>query len=169
MTCEANDGATQRTPCDRSSCPTDCAGYWGEWGACSVRCGHGGHRTRTYFVTQQAQNGGSSTTCEAPAGTEQSGDHGCNANESCPVDCKGTFGEWSECSTRCGEGAQTRTYRVTTAAVGSGRTDSCVYPNDTVEERDCSIYTECLTGVRYQALRVVSSLTSVELIARIHG
>ena len=142
-TCVANDGAIQRTPCDRSGCPANCTGYWGEWEDCSVPCGDGGHRTRTYFVTQEARNGGSVATCEAKAGTEESAHHGCNADIICPVDCEGSFSEWAECSTTCGEGTQTRTYRVTTTASHGGRMDSCVYPSDTVEKRECLNHTNC--------------------------
>ena len=142
-TCVANDGAIQRTPCDRSGCPANCTGYWGEWDDCSVPCGDGGHRTRTYFVTQQARNGGSAATCEAEAGAEEVAHHGCNADIICPVDCEGSFSEWAGCSTTCGEGTQTRTYSVTTAAAHGGRTDSCVYPSNTVEERECLNHTEC--------------------------
>ena len=117
-----------------------------------MACGDGGHRKRTYFVTQQARNGGSVETCDTEDGTEQFTDYGCNADVICPVDCEGNFGEGSECSATCGRGTQTRTYSVTTAGAYGGRENTCLYPNDHVEERECMRQTECPTGVRCHAV-----------------
>lgn len=164
-TCEANDGAIHREPCDRSSCPVDCVGHWGEW-ECSVSCGSGGRLKRTYFITQQPRRGGLSTTCEAEAGAEQfAPEDDCNADIICPVDCEGSFGDWSECSTKCGMGNETRMYSIAKAAAHGGRENSCLHSNGYTEERACVWYTECPIGRRsctvspYGCLRVCN-LTS---------
>ena len=143
-TCEANDGALQREACDRSVCSEDCAGYWGQWEGCTVSCGSGGQRKRTYIVTQQAERGGLTSTCEADAGAEEL-EYGCNAEVPCPVNCAGSFGEWSDCTAECGGGSQTRAYRVDTPAAHGGSEGSCGYADGYVEERDCG-NSECPIG-----------------------
>ena len=37
-----------------------------------------------------------------------------------PVDCEGRYGNWSECSSTCGRGMQTKTFTITVAAAAGG-------------------------------------------------
>lgn len=58
--------------------PVDCAGSWGEWGACDATCGSG-TRTRTYTVSQQSAVGG----LACPATNGDSEDETCDAGVDC--------------------------------------------------------------------------------------
>lgn len=73
--------------------------------------------------------------------------NGCNVNtrtiEDCtpithPVDCVGSWSNWSACSvTACGQtGTQTRTYTITTPASNGGTT--CPYANGATQSQSCS-------------------------------
>ncbi|REG06169.1 thrombospondin type-1 domain-containing protein [Pelolinea submarina] len=90
--CGYEDGATQT--CDTDPCPEDC---YGEWGDCVGECGTTGEMTFT--VLQVATNGGEE--CEYEDGATQT----CEMDP-CPIDCE--WSEWSECSSDCGPGTQTR-------------------------------------------------------------
>ena len=65
----------------------DCVGNWGDRTPCSDTCG-GGTQTRTYTISQDAQNG---EPCIADDGDTES--RACNSHE-CPIDC---VGSWSDC------------------------------------------------------------------------
>jgi hypothetical protein len=90
--CDYEDGATQA--CDTDPCPEDC---YGEWGDCVGECGTTGEQTFT--ILQEALYGG--TECDYEDGATQS----CEMDP-CPIDCE--WSEWSECSSDCGPGTQTR-------------------------------------------------------------
>ena len=62
-----------------------------------------------------------------------------------PINCVGDWGAWEECSVDCGGGTQSRTYSVTTDAVGGGI--ACEAANGTTETQDCNISpcaTDCI-------------------------
>ena len=106
ITCEATD-----------PCPINCTGYWSNWTKCDKKCGKG-EQTRTYEIpsNSQASNGG--TTCPFNKGYQET--RCCNTQD-CPVDCVGSWSEWSECSGNCGEGIKTRTYQITKDATNGGK------------------------------------------------
>eukprot|EP01052_Picozoa_sp_SAG31_P010505 SAG31_NODE_577_length_13952_cov_2.717121_2_plen_1076_part_00 len=67
----------------------------------------------------------------------------CSAD--CVVDCDGGWSDWTRCSTTCGEGTQTRTYAIHTAASGWGtkkpdpefRGQTCPHPAGFLETQSC--------------------------------
>ena len=65
--------------CRGGQCVADCDGSWSDWSACSVSCGVGGIKTRSYNVTTSPSSGG--TPCpESPVS------QGCNA-QACLIQC----------------------------------------------------------------------------------
>jgi hypothetical protein len=86
-TCPFSNSFIQSQACNNQACPVNCQGYWTEWSECS---GCTGTQSRTYIVTQNAQNGGIS--CEATAGKIET--------RTCVKDCNcilGNWGAWSSC------------------------------------------------------------------------
>ncbi|XP_063690486.1 uncharacterized protein LOC134823063 [Bolinopsis microptera] len=121
---------TEEQNCNTESCPID--GGWssyGEWSECSKECGTGSQsRTRTCTDPAPAHGG---TECVGEKTEEQN----CNT-ESCPVDGGwNDYGEWSECSKKCGTGFQTRTRTCTDPAPAHSGTQ-CVGEN--TEEQNCN-------------------------------
>ena len=119
-------------PCNTQPCPIDCEGSYGEFNECSATCG-GGTRTKTYEITTSAQHGG--TPCPtSPQITEP-----CNT-QPCPIDCEGSYGEFSECSATCGGGTRTKTYEITTPAQHGGTPCPISPPiNETCNTQSCPI------------------------------
>jgi len=101
----------QQEPCNTDPCPVDCGGNWEKWGLCSQSCGTGS-QTRSFTITTDAANGGS----DCPATPQE---QKCNTDP-CPVNCGGSFGDWSGCSTSCGPGTRSRSYGVDTKAAYGG-------------------------------------------------
>lgn len=108
----------------------DCVGDWGEWSNCSADCG-GGERSRTYTITTPASGSGAS----CPNLSDDVQTEACNINE-CNADCIGDWSEWSNCSVLCGGGIQTKTYKVTLPANGTGQ--ACEAEDGNVLERTCN-------------------------------
>ena len=83
-------------------CPVDCEwGSFDEWSSCSKTCG-GGEMSRSRSEVVLAIDGG--RKCKGEAVETKS----CNTN-ACPVDCQwSNYGDWSSCSTTCGEGLKVR-------------------------------------------------------------
>ena len=108
----------------------DCVGDWGEWSNCSADCG-GGERSRTYIITTPAS--GSGNSCTHASGDVET--ENCNT-DACNVDCVGDWSEWSNCSVTCGGGVQTKTYKITLPAGGSG--EACEIEDGNVLERTCN-------------------------------
>lgn len=91
----------------------NCQGSWEEWGEwSSAGCGSSQFRTKSYDVSKQPMHGG--TACPSDQRETRSTDP-------CPVNCAGSWSEWSAYSPTCG-GSQTRSrsYGVTTQPAHGG-------------------------------------------------
>ncbi len=95
-------------------CPDiDCEAVPNAWSACSTKCG-AGTQTRTYKIIKNRE--GIGKACP-PTETRP-----CSpANPPCKVDCIATAGAWSQCSTQCGPGTQTRFWNVSRQAANGGK------------------------------------------------
>lgn len=118
---------------DATACPpVNCVGSWVNVGSCSKTCGPDGKQQKRYDVSTPASGVGG-TACSYADGTTK--EESCNTDKVCPVDCVGSFGNWSSCSESCGPGTKRRTYSVTTPVAGTGTT--CAYDDGHQETADC--------------------------------
>ena len=120
--------------CGAGDCPAWSA--WSEWDSCSASCG-GGVRGRARHCSQAGEE---VCSCQCPEGPLEQFEQ-CNS-ESCPAWSE--WGEWSGCSTECGEGEQRRE-RVCEGGVGGG---AC--PGEAKETRDC-LERSCPTWTEWSA------------------
>ena len=102
---------------DSRSCGTDACpewpcevGAWTSWSGCSKTCGTG-EKIRTRSITVMPSSG---LTSDCPELLD-SGE--CNT-QVCPIDCEGSWSQWSDCTNArgpvdCGGGTQTATFEVT--------------------------------------------------------
>jgi hypothetical protein len=102
----------------------DCVGSWGDWSSCDTSC----VQNSVYRVTQPAANGGSACPVEDGAVNTQR----CSSVACTAVDCVGSWGEWSSCSTAC---MQTGVYRVTRPAANGGA--ACPHLGSAVRSQPC--------------------------------
>lgn len=127
--CEAANGAVDTSTCCEAPCPVDCAGHWGEPGACCSECG-GGQTESIFIVTQEALHGGEECMHKPGAIKHDT----CNT-QPCPIDCEGHWAEWDECTEDCGpDGTQSRHWIVEKEAKHGGM--QCTHL-DQVEVRPC--------------------------------
>ena len=87
--CPKGDGAKETRACPNlpaCAVPVNCVGAWGEWTGCSAGCG-GGTRSRTYYITTPAANGG--TACPKTNGQTES--EACNTTACCDA---AKTGDW---------------------------------------------------------------------------
>ena len=115
--------------------PGDCEGTFGAWSACSAECA-GGTRTRPYVITNPGDDDGE--PCEYSEGHLEEED--CNTDV-CTVNCEGNWQPWSECSTECGAGEQSRQFVVTVEASEAGR--ACHTAHEGVSTRQCNVNRPC--------------------------
>uniref|UniRef100_A0A183C8U8 Apple domain-containing protein n=1 Tax=Globodera pallida TaxID=36090 RepID=A0A183C8U8_GLOPA len=94
---ECQGAATERLLCNTQFCATWTT--WTEWTPCSKKCGSGGTQTRK---RECRYNGMSSEECAGAAREEKQ----CQSLEACPSWTE--WGEWSDCTTTCGDGHQSR-------------------------------------------------------------
>ena len=109
--------------------PIDCEGDWSPWSECSEPC-NGGTQTRHYFITSEPKYGG---VCPGRGKTET---RPCNEQKCEPVDCEGTWSDWSACSKECGGGTQQRYFKVTQRPKHGGK--ECPKYPDIFDFRDCN-------------------------------
>ncbi|XP_068756600.1 coadhesin-like [Montipora capricornis] len=78
-------------------------GVWSKWSQCSKTCKHGTQTRKRECDSPAPKYGGK----KCPG--YSSGTQACNKDVPCPVDGNwGPWGKWSECSSTCGPGKQTR-------------------------------------------------------------
>ena len=70
------------------------------------------------------------------SGSGGSGNGGSGNGGSSPIDCVGSWGEYGDCSETCGDGTQTKTYTVTTAASNGG---TCEAANGATSQKACHL------------------------------
>jgi len=97
---EEEEVAAEQNTLNTHPCP--CVwGEWSEWDECPVSCG-GGAKNRHRDVAKEATNGGDE--CDGMASETAS----CRMNP-CPIHCHwGSWGEFGECDTLCGDGLRER-------------------------------------------------------------
>merc|ERR1712212_166627 len=112
--------------------PCPCVwGEWEAWGECTVSCG-AGNKTRDRQVAKNATNGGDEWDGSSPETTS------CGSGP-CPIDCLwGSWGEWSDCSTECGDGTRER-HRVHAILAEFGG-QNCT--GEIIEEKSCNVLEE---------------------------
>jgi len=120
-------------------CAIDCkVGNWKNWGKCSRSCGHGIRlRTREAINTGNADGRACKSTVEAAS---------CNM-QPCPVDCAMTeWGEWDECTAKCGMGFQYRTRTILGPVVplNGGKTCGEVQQMQYCNQQSCPV--DCKEG-----------------------
>eukprot|EP01052_Picozoa_sp_SAG31_P002943 SAG31_NODE_107_length_24865_cov_17.973593_12_plen_964_part_00 len=121
--------------CNIAPCPAPTLCRWSDWSVCSSECG-GGTRTRT-FLQLSSTSAANGEACEHAIvnATESTpcNEHDCMT----PIDCRGEWSEWSECSHPCGgSGTTRRSYRIIASAAHGGRNDTC--SNDVEEAAACN-------------------------------
>jgi hypothetical protein len=124
------------TPCP----PVPCIGKWQPAPCVQNKCGaSAGISTETFAVTQAAKYEG--TPCEAQNGDKREVQCTVEKVTPCPINCVGTYSEWSTCKAdaACGttKGSQDRKFTVTTQAQFGGV--ACPRPDGQVENRDCEV------------------------------
>jgi len=113
--CCATNNQVDTQTCNTDKCPVNCVGSWSAWTSCSCDCG-GGISTRTFQITTPCV--GSGTPCVGADGQKET--MSCNT-PLCPKDCVGAWSAWTGCSVPCGGGSSSRTFHVTSPAVGGGK------------------------------------------------
>lgn len=111
--------------CNTFPCSQNCiVSGWGNWTACSKSC-NGGLSTRSRNVLHAASAGGVCIPLK---------EHRSCGNQHCPTDCVSVWGNWSDCSARCGGGHKTHVRRIVHAATYGG--SSCLAQNETAPCND---------------------------------
>lgn len=128
--CAMKNGEIEVGECNTQPCPVNCEGEWRVDGTCDRSC----QRTKRFAVTKEAAHGG--RHCDIADGEEQT--EMCS-HEECGYDCEGAWDEWGECSAPCDPkagGVSTRTFKVTSLAVGGGA--QCEHNDGDVDTKPCN-------------------------------
>ena len=134
-------GKVQTSNCPVKFCPIDCEGNWDAWDECPTDCININDEkpttSRKFNITKNAKFGG--VQCSNVNGHVETSN--CPF-VTCPIDCKGRWGNWDDCTNRCDEtGVTQRVYNVTTSNQYNG--DYCrnekndiLFDND-IEKSNC--------------------------------
>ena len=150
--CSEAAGSTDTQLCSSLACPVNCVGTWTPWAACSTTCTSGGVQgvqERIFVVGVASAFGGiacgfnNNTPNYQPCGTQ-----------ACPVDCEGSYSDWSSCSATCGTGVQSRTFAVAVVASSGGL--QCNATDGKVETTNCAELAQCPTTTRSPELPATS-------------
>lgn len=142
MECKYSPGHIEHQDCGLNPCPVDCKGSWSSWGDCSQSCtdcrsyGAVGQKTRKFTIHQVAKHGG----LECPHTDGKVEELTCGEN-CCPEDCEGSWTEFSECSTSCGNGVTERFYHVTHPEAHGGK--PCCRCDGASHTKECDYTIPC--------------------------
>jgi hypothetical protein len=89
---------TETKKCQNFPCPVGCEYGWGEWSECSRTCGSG-LKYRDISLTK------GNDSCPKSLGQDSDS---CEIRPCNRIDCRNTWGPWSDCSSTCGVGTRTR-------------------------------------------------------------
>ena len=111
--------------CNTDACPplplkplpaVDCAGKWSDWSKCNALCDKTGEQKKVYKIITPPNVTGKA--CPAKLTQTQQ----CKGSPCPPIDCAGTWSNWSKCDAACGQTAnQTRNYKITTRPNTTGK------------------------------------------------
>lgn len=136
---------TEHRVCNEQPCPVPCEGSWSCWGECNQDCTdcHGaygsgtvGKSMRTYTIHQPALYDGP----QCPHKDGEVEEKTCN-DDCCPENCEGSWSEFSECSTSCGNGVTERFYQVTHPAAYGGK--ACPFGDNCSHTKACPDTSRC--------------------------
>lgn len=126
---------------DLPNCSIACEGHWGKYTTCDAEiaagcssdyfCGHGS-QTKTYHITKEAQYGGK--PCPQKDGDLSAKVCG---DVPCPINCEGNWTTWTDCSSECGTGSQSRDFIIHVEAAHGGC--ECKHVPQT-EHRSCNTH-----------------------------
>jgi hypothetical protein len=139
--CTGEKRLSEWETCQGPPAPVDCEGTWGQnegWGVCIGSCGTQPSQIRTYTVTKQAANGGSS----CPYSDNEVQSRNCGNIITCPVDCAGRWID-TACPSACGTAATTvnKTWYTSTYPQGTGK--ACPAPDDPESIKSCPATAAC--------------------------
>lgn len=141
--CECEHVAhVEHQKCNEHPCPIDCEGSWSAYGVCNQECtdcrngGADGIKQSTFSITVEAQHGGKE--CAHTHGEIR--ELTCNEH-CCAEDCEGSWSEFGDCSTTCGNGVTERTYTVTHKEAYGGK--PCPYCDKASHTTACNGTSPC--------------------------
>jgi hypothetical protein len=139
--CTGEKRLSEWETCKGPPAPVNCEGTWGAndgWGPCIGSCGTQPSQIRTYTVTKEAANGG--TSCPYTNGEVET--RNCGSVVTCPVDCEGRWIDVA-CPTACGTPASTvvKTWYTSTYPQGTGK--ACPAPDDPEAQKSCPATAVC--------------------------
>ena len=139
--CTGEKRLSEWETCKGPPAPVNCEGTWGAndgWGPCIGSCGTQPSQIRTYTVTKEAANGG--TSCPYTNGEVET--RNCGSVVTCPVDCEGRWID-TVCPTACGVGESkvSKTWYTTKYPQGTGK--ACPAPDDPEGQKTCPATAPC--------------------------
>jgi hypothetical protein len=103
--------------------PVDCVGSWSPWVGPPVTCGNLTEQRHFRVTTPEARGGQRCSVADGKSDLRRL------VAMPCPVDCVGSWSEWTDCSVTCGRGSKTRMYTVLVEQAHGGRTCGRVRPD----------------------------------------